>query len=146
MTTYERPVEYESIVLYDADCPYCSAATKALRHVDDLGALSWDEAASQSFLTAQFGEMPFAIILVDSAEDRVYVGKSAAQELATRAGLPDLVGELVENEFDRIEAVVEKLGGHEQSPDDFHGEYELTADAREAFEELSYMAWNLPSR
>lgn len=146
MTTYERPVEYDSVVLYDADCPYCSAATKALRRVDDLGAVSWDEPAAQSFLQAQFGATPFAVVLVDADTERVYVGKAAARELADRAGLPDLVSDLVESEFDRLEAVVEKLGGHDRSPDDVHGEYDLTADARETVDELQYMAWSLPSR
>lgn len=146
MPQYERSVEYDSIVLYDADCPYCSAATKALRHIDDLGAVSWDEAAAQSFLEAQFGETPFAIMLVDTTDDRVYAGKSAARELARRAGLPDLLSEFVESEFDRIEAVVDKLGGHDEDVDEFHGEYELTEQGRDRFQELQYMAWSLPTR
>lgn len=146
MTEYERAMEYEAVVLYDADCPYCSAATKALRRVDSLGAVSWDEPAAQSFLDAQFGKTPFAVILVDAGEGRVYAGKDAARELASRAGLPDLVSDLVESEFDRVEAVVDKLGGHEADGDDFHGEFDLTADGRDAFDELAYMAWSLPER
>ncbi|MEF8786911.1 MAG: DUF393 domain-containing protein [Haloarculaceae archaeon] len=146
MTEYERAVEYEAVVLYDADCPYCSAATKALRRVDSLGAVSWDEPAAQSFLEAQFGKTPFAVILVDASEGTVYAGKTAASELASRAGLPELVSDIVEDEFDRIEAVVDKLGGHDVDSDDFHGEFELSDAGRAAFDDLEYMAWTLPAR
>lgn len=146
MTTYDRPVEYDAVVLYDADCPYCSAATRALRRVDGLGAVGWDEPAARSFLEAQFGEAPFAVVLVDAPRGTVHVGKDAARELAGRAGLPDLVGDVVADEFDRIEAAVDRLGGRDRSADDMHGEYELTDRAREAFDDLQYMAWSLPQR
>lgn len=146
MTEYERVTEYEAIVLYDADCPYCTAATKAVRRVEDLGAVSWDEPAAQSFLEAQFGETPFAVILIDTAAQRVYAGRTAASELASRAGLPELVSDIVESEFDRVESVVNKLGGHETEPDRFHGVFELTEAAESALDDLLYMAWTLPSR
>lgn len=146
MPKYERPVEYDAVVLYDADCPYCSAATKALRRTQHLGAVAWSEDAAQSFLDAQFGDTPFAIILVDSSEDRVYVGRDAARELAERAGLPNLLSDLVASEFDHVDAVVDRFGGHERRPDDWHGTYDLTAEALAQFDSLSYLAWSLPER
>lgn len=147
MTRYERAVEYEAVVLYDADCPYCSAATEALRRVDGLGAVSWSEEAAQTFLEAQFGETPFAVVLVDASEGRVYAGRSAAGELARRAGAPGLVSDLVEREFDRVEALVEWLDGHDEAADgEFHGVYDLTDEARERFDALAYLAWSLPER
>ena len=146
MTKYERPVDYNAVVLYDADCPYCSAATKALRQIDGLGAVSWGEEVAQSFLESQFGETPFAITLVDGAENRVYVGRDAAKELATRAGLPDMVSDLVGTEFDWIESAVETLGGHEEQSDDWHGVYELSNEGEIALDHLQYNAWSLPSR
>lgn len=146
MSTYERPTEYQSVVLYDADCPYCSAATKALKRVDGLGAVSWDEPVAQSFLQAQFGETPYAVVLVDEDAETVYVGSAAARELAGRAGLPDLVNDIIESEFDRLEATIDRLGGYDEPPSELDGQFELSAEASGVYPDLAYAAWTLPTR
>ncbi|WP_254533216.1 DCC1-like thiol-disulfide oxidoreductase family protein [Natrinema gelatinilyticum] len=145
MIRYERPDIYDSVIIFDADCPYCSAATKALRRVDGLGAVSWDASIAQSVLTAQFDDVPYAVILVDIEADRVYVGRNAARELADRAGLPDLVSDIVVSEFDRIERAIETISDRERDPDDVHGEVPLTVP-EDVIEELVYQSWSLPTR
>ena len=146
MTNYERATEYTKIVLYDANCPYCSVITKALHQVKDLGAVSWEEPPAQSFLEAQFGETPFTVIFVNVTEGQVYAGNAAARELALQTGIPNLISKIVENEFDRIDATINTLGGHETDTESFHGEFELTEDGRAAFDDLAYIAWTLPKR
>ena len=144
MVRYERPEEFDAVVIYDAECPYCSAATKALRRVDGLGAVSWHDDAAQAFLEDQFGEPLFAVFLVVPAERRLYAGKAAARELCDMAGMPELFGRLVERQFDRFERSVEWLSAHDRRPEDIDGEYPLAVGERR-LEALCYEAWTLPT-
>ena len=126
-------MEYDAVLIYDGDCPYCSVAATALRRVDAVGAVPWDGAAAQSFLDAQFGDQPFAMFLADERQSRVYAGRAAAAELAERAGTPSLVGSLVRENYDRIAAVVGAASGRERDPDDYHDIYPMADDARAQF-------------
>lgn len=145
MARYERATEFEAVVVYDAKCPYCSAATKALKRVSGLGAVSWHDDAAQRFLDAQFGEIPFAVFLVVPGENRVYAGRDAARELCRMAGIPELFGQLVEREFDRIERAVGSLSRADRRPDDIDGDYSIAEAAQGLLEELFYEAWTLPT-
>lgn len=131
---------FGSVLIYDGECPYCSVAATALEQVDDVGAISWYDDAAQSFLEAQFGETPFAMVLVDAAEQRVYAGRSAAEELARRAGMPDIVGSLVRDNYETIARVVGLASGRGRDPDDVHERYELTDRGGDAFESLAASA------
>ncbi|GAA5475449.1 hypothetical protein Hhis01_02878 [Haloarcula hispanica] len=62
---------YGSVLSYDGECPYCSVAAKALEQVEDIGAISWYEESAQSFLTAQFDDPPFAMVLIDQPAKQV---------------------------------------------------------------------------
>lgn len=124
-------MEYDAVLVYDGDCPYCSVAATALRRVEAVGAVPWSGDAAQAFLAAQFGETPFAMFLVDDRRGRVYAGRAAAKELAERAGTPGVVGSLVRDNYDRIAAVVGAASGRERDPDDYHAIYPL-ADAAAA--------------
>ena len=126
-------MEYDAVLIYDGDCPYCSVAAAALRRVDAVGAVPWDGAAAQSFLDAQFGDQPFAMFLADVRQNRVYAGRTAAAELAERAGTPSLVGSLVRENYDRIAAVVGAASGRTRDPDDYHETYPMADDARAQF-------------
>ncbi|RLM34661.1 DCC1-like thiol-disulfide oxidoreductase family protein [Haloarcula sp. Atlit-120R] len=128
---------FSSVLIYDGECPYCSVAAKALEQVDDIGAISWYDESAQSFLTAQFDEPPFAMVLVDRPTRRVYAGRAAAEELAGRAGLPDLVGSLVRENYERIAHVVGLASGRGREPDDVHERYRLTGGARDWFDTLA---------
>jgi len=132
--------QFESVLIYDGECPYCSVAARALERVQDVGAISWYEESAQSFLRAQFDATPFAMVLVDSAEETVYAGESAAEELTRRAGLPGLVGSLVRDNYETIARVVGVASNRGRDPDDIHEQYDLTAEGAERFEVLSLNA------
>jgi predicted DCC family thiol-disulfide oxidoreductase YuxK len=129
--------QFESVLIYDGECPYCSVAARALERVENIGAISWYDDAAQSFLQAQFGATPFAMVLVDTSEQRVYAGQSAAEELTQRAGLPELVGSLVRDNYETIARVVGLASGRGRDPDDVHERYDLTADGADAFGALA---------
>ncbi|WP_311174069.1 DCC1-like thiol-disulfide oxidoreductase family protein [Halobellus ordinarius] len=128
--------DYDAILIYDGECPYCSVAARALGKLDDVGAISWYDEAAQEFLRAQFDETPFAMFLVDRRRNRVYAGRSAAEELADRAGTPGIVGSLVRENYDRIAQVVGLASGRGRDPDDYHEIYPLADDAAGLFDGL----------
>jgi len=127
---------YDAVLIYDGECPYCSVAARTLEALDDVGAISWYDDTAQAFLEAQFGETPFAMFLVDSRRERVYAGRSAAEELADRAGTPGIVGSLVRQNYDRIAKVVGVASGRGRGPDDYHEIYPLGGDAAGLFDRL----------
>jgi predicted DCC family thiol-disulfide oxidoreductase YuxK len=129
--------QFESVLIYDGEFPYCSVAARALERVENIGAISWYDDAAQSFLQAQFGATPFAMVLVDTSEQRVYAGQSAAEELTQRAGLPELVGSLVRDNYETIARVVGLASGRGRDPDDVHERSDLTADGADAFGALA---------
>jgi hypothetical protein len=134
--------EYESVLIYDGECPYCSIAARALEEIDDIGAISWYDDPAQDFLEAQFGDTPFAMVLVDEREGTVYAGKTAAKELSDRAGMPGLVGSLVRDNYESIAKVVGLASGRGRDPDDVHERYELTEAGAAAFDALAANAEN----
>ena len=117
------------VLIFDGDCPYCSIAAVALRRLDDVETVPWEADPVGPFLDAQFGARPFAMVLVDPVERRVYAGRSAAEELAERAGTPGIVGGLVRDNYDRIAGVVGALSGRDRDPDDFHDAYDLSEES-----------------
>lgn len=126
----DRP---RSVLVYDGDCPFCSAASSALRRVDDAGVVPWKDEAAQAFLDAQFGETPFVLAFVDVDAEHVWVGREAARELCERAGLPVLVGDVVGENYEAMADAVRRLGGADREPDQHHGAFPLTDAAAEAF-------------
>lgn len=135
---------YDAVLVYDGECPYCSVAALALRELPALGAVSWYDDDARAALEAQFGATPFAMVLFDRRRDRVYAGRSAAAELAGRAGMPGLVGSLVRDSYDTITAVVGAASGRDRAPDDYHDEYAMTDAARGLFERLAAAAGREP--
>jgi hypothetical protein len=131
---------FESVLIYDGECPYCSVAARALERAQGVGAISWYETSAQSFLQAQFGGTPFAMVLVDATEETVYAGESTAEELTRRAGMPGLVGSLVRDNYETIARVVGAASNRGRDPDDVHEQYDLTAEGAERFEALSLNA------
>jgi len=125
-----------SVLIYDGDCPYCSVASAALRRLDDVRAVSWDDDAAQAFLRAQFDATPFAMVLVEPDTGTVHGGRAAAERLCDRAGTPELVGALVGDNYDRIASAVGALSGREREPADLHGTYRLREAARDCYEDL----------
>ncbi|OYR52901.1 DUF393 domain-containing protein [Halorubrum sp. Ea8] len=124
------------VLIFDGDCPYCSVAALALRRLEGVVAVPWEADPVGPFLEAQFGSRPFAMVLVDPGRSRVYAGRSAAEELADRAGTPGIVGGLVRDNYDRIADVVGTLSGRGRDPADVHETYRLTDAARDLVDDL----------
>ncbi len=128
------------VLIYDGDCPYCSMAAVALERLDDIAALSWYADPVEAFLHAQFDAQPFAMILVDPGRETVYAGRSAAQELADRAGTPEIVGSLVRQNYETIAGVVGSLTRRGRDPADYHDQYPLAAAAKPNLQRLEVAA------
>lgn len=133
-------MSYRGVLIYDGDCPFCSAASSALRRVRDVGIVAWDHEAAQAFLDAQFGAVPFALVFVDRADERVYVGREAARELCERAGLPVLVSDLVGDNYESLADAVRTVGDADREPDTYHGTFPLDEAARSAAATLAEQA------
>ncbi|NHN58787.1 MULTISPECIES: DCC1-like thiol-disulfide oxidoreductase family protein [Halorussus] len=134
--------DYHGVLVYDGECPFCSAAATALRRVEGVGAIEWADDPAQAFLEAQFGEAPFALAFADEREQRVYVGREAARELCDRAGMPVLVRDIVGDNYESIADAVRTVTGVEDDPDPYHGEYPMADAAAEAFDALAANAWH----
>ncbi|WP_144920107.1 thioredoxin domain-containing protein [Halorubrum salsamenti] len=132
------------VLIFDGDCPYCSVAAVALRRLEGVVAVPWEAEPVGPFLDAQFGSRPFAMVFVDPGERRVYAGRSAAEELAERAGTPEIVGGLVRDNYDRIAGVVGTLSGRGRDPADVHDTYDLTEAASELVDDLRPAASERP--
>ncbi|GAA0718047.1 hypothetical protein J2744_002820 [Halorubrum trapanicum] len=133
------------VLIFDGDCPYCSVAAVALRRLDGVVAVPWEADPVGPFLDAQFGSRPFAMVFVDPVERRVYAGRSAAEELAERAGTPGIVGGLVRDNYDRIAGAVGALSGRDRDPADFHDTYPLDDEAGEMVTSLRSAADEAPA-
>jgi hypothetical protein len=132
--------DYDAVLIYDGECPYCSVAAVALRRLRAIGAVSWYDDAAQSLLERQFGDVPFAMVLVDRRLGRVYAGRSAAEELADRAGTPGIVGSLVRERYDDVARLVGAASGRGRDPDDVHDVYPLGEAAAALFDDLARRA------
>ena len=134
--------DYHAVLVYDGECPFCSAAATALRRLDGVGAIAWGDDPAQAFLEAQFGETPFALVFADSRDERVYVGREAARELCDRAGMPVLVQDIVGDNYESLADAIRSVTGVEGEPEPYHGVYPLSEAGMEAFEELAANAWH----
>jgi hypothetical protein len=132
--------QHDAVLVYDAECPYCSATARAFRRLRGVGTVSWYDETAQELLRAQFGETPFAVVLVDRRQRRIYAGRSAAEEVAERAGAPDVVSSLVRDRYDELAWVVGVASGRDREPDDYHDVYPLAEDAAALFDDLAARA------
>lgn len=129
--------EYGGVLLYDGDCPFCSAAASALRRVEDVGVVPWDDEAARAFLRAQFGEVPFALVLADRERERLWAGREAARELCDRAGLPVLVRDVVGEDYERLADGIRRVSGLDREPDPYHDVYPMAEAARDRYAALA---------
>lgn len=136
----DEPHQFGSVLLYDGDCAFCSAASRALRHLDEIGVVPWNHPTAQSFLVTQFGEAPFALMLVDREAETIWAGRAAAQELCARAGMPSLVEDIVAESYDEVADAVRSVSGLDRDPDPIHGTFDLTQAATEEYPSLLSVA------
>ncbi len=129
-------VSDQDVLIFDAECPYCTVAASTLRRIDNLQLIGWDDPMAQRFLEAQFEDVPFAMALIESGEGQVHMGRAAAARLAMRAGSPALMGTLVRTQYDRIAETVGRLSGRARAVDDVGGHYDLTDRAIACIDDL----------
>ena len=137
MTASDSQSRFTGVLLYDGDCPFCSAASTAVRRLEDVGVVSWDDPAAQAFLEAQFGEAPFALFFVDIEAETVWAGRAAARELCERAGMPVLVQDIVDENYERLADAIRFVSGVDREVDPYHDAYPLAADAAAKFDALA---------
>lgn len=135
---------YDSVLIYDGDCPFCSAAASAMRRVEGVGSVSWHDEAAQAFLTALFDDVPFALVLVDREAETVFVGREAARELCERAGVPALVGDIVGDNYESLADAIRTVTGVDGDPDPYHDVVPLPPAASERYDELATAADSMP--
>lgn len=128
---------YHAVLVFDGDCPFCSAAASALRRLDGVGVVPWEHGSAQAFLNAQFGDTPFALVFVDREDGLVWTGREAARELCDRAGVPALVQDVVRDNYESIADAIRTVTGVEGEVDEHHGCFPLAPPAAEAFDGLA---------
>jgi hypothetical protein len=123
-----------SILVYDGRTRWFRLAAEAFsRCADDIVAVPWESEAVQSFLEAQFGDRPFAFILIEG--DRVHVGSETVEAVLRRRGVTTAVSRF----FKRVYPVAGPPFGrlvHNQEPADLDGTFPLADGAREHIDPL----------
>ncbi|SEV82907.1 DCC1-like thiol-disulfide oxidoreductase family protein [Natrinema salifodinae] len=137
MTTADPQSEFTGILLYDGDCPFCSAASTAMRQLDSVGVVPWDDPAAQAFLEAQFDETPFALFFADIEAETVWSGRAAATELCKRAGMPVLVQDIVDGNYEQFADAIQSVVGADRELDPYHDAYPMADDAAALFDRLA---------
>ena len=135
MSDPEPPVT--GVLLYDGDCPFCAAASTAVRQLETVGVVQWDDPTAQSLLEAQFDETPFALFFVDGDAGRIWAGRAAAGELCRRAGMPVLVQDIVDENYERLADAIGFVAGVDREIDPYHDEYPLSDEAAALFDDLA---------
>lgn len=128
---------FTGILLYDGDCSFCSAASTAVRQLESVGVVPLDDPVAQAFLEAQFDDTPLALFFVDGNEETVWAGRAAASELCDRAGMPVLIQDIVDANYERFADAIRTVSGLDRDVDPYHGEYPLTEAATASFDELA---------
>lgn len=119
----------QSVLLYDGSRAVFRSLAAAVERHAGLVLVPLESGTGCAFLDRQFGERPFAFLLVE--DGRVYAGRSAISRLLERYGVSD-----------RVTAAVERLyavGGdpfgrvvHGAEPADLDGEFPLDGGAETA--------------
>ena len=117
----------QSVLLYDGSRPLFRRLARAVeRRADGLALVPLGSETGAAFLDRQFGERPFAFLLV--AGDRVYAGGTAISQLLERYGAGERLTALAERLYD--------VGGdyfgrvvHGAEPADIDGQFTLDDDA-----------------
>ncbi len=131
---------FAGVLLSDGDCPFCSAASTAVRQLESVGVVAWSEPAAQRFLEAQFDEAPFALFFADREAGTVRAGRAAATELCERAGMPVLVQDIVGENYERLADAVRAVSGTDREIDPYHDAYPMADDAAALFDDLAASA------
>jgi hypothetical protein len=123
-----------SLLIYDGSTPWFRTVAATLTgRTDDLVPVAWEDPAVQAFLDAQFGDRPFAFLLVEGAS--VHAGEAAVARLLERWGVDPPVADLLERLYPPVSGPFGRAV-HGREPAALHGTFELTDAARDRLEPL----------
>jgi len=123
-----------TLLIYDGSTRLFRAVADTIaRFSETLTLVPWESDAVQAFLRAQFGDPPFALVLIDG--NAVYVGESAVghalDDLDVAAPVSDLVTQLYPAFAAPFGRVV-----HGKAPAEIHGTFKLDEAAAAHIESL----------
>lgn len=118
-----------AVLIYDGRRRVFRAVAHAVgRRLDDVRPVTWQSDAAQAFLHAQFGEQPFAFLLVD--DEAVHAGGTTIARLLRGQGVDDRIAGRIERLYGPISGPFGRLV-HGRTPADLEGRFPLTDAARE---------------
>lgn len=122
-------MESPAVLIYDGRRRVFRTAARAVaRGLDGVRPVAWESAAAQSFLHAQFGERPFAFLLVD--DEAVHAGGRTVARLLRARGVDDRLATRLERLYEPVSGPVGRLV-HGRTPADLEGTFPLTDAARD---------------
>ncbi|WP_424002204.1 hypothetical protein ACOZ4I_01185 [Haloarcula salina] len=123
-----------TLLIYDGRTRLFRAAAEAIsRFTETLTLVPWESDAVQAFLRAQFGDPPFALVLIDG--DAVHVGEAAVGRALDDLDVARPVTDLVEQLYPAVAAPFGRVV-HGKAPADIHGTFRLDDTAKAHIEPL----------
>lgn len=122
-----------SVLVYDGGNRWFRAAADALACRTDLVPVPWGSERARAFLDAQFGERPFAFVLVE--DDVVHVGPETVERLLRRRGASASVAAAAGRAYPRVAGPFGRVV-HGRAPADLAGTFPLAPEARAHLEPL----------
>ncbi len=123
-----------SLLVYDGSNALFRAAAEAVTgRSERVAAVRWGAEPVQSFLEAQFGDRPFAFILVEG--DAVHVGEETVGRVLRRGGVAEPVVEGLRRTYSAVAGPFTAVV-HGRRAADLHGTFELRPEAAAHLEEL----------
>jgi hypothetical protein len=121
-------MEPPAVLIYDGRRRSFRVVARAVaRGLDGVRPVAWGSDAAQAFLRAQFGERPFAFLLVD--DEAVHAGGRTVARLLREQGVDDRLAARVERLYGPVSGPLGRLV-HGRAPADLEGTYPLTDAAR----------------
>ena len=121
------------LLVYDGSDPAFRRGIRALTCGTDLRPVPWESDPVQAFLAAQFGDRPFAFLLVEG--DRVHAGSETVARVLERRGVDGRLGALLRRAYPATAAPLGRLV-HGREPADVDGTFPLDERAATHLEPL----------
>lgn len=123
-----------TLLIYDGSTRLFRAIADTIaRFSETLTLVPWESDAVQAFLRAQFGDPPFALILIEG--DAVHVGEAAVGHALDDLNVATPVTDLVEQLYPAVAAPFGRVV-HGKAPADIHGTFRLDETAKTHIESL----------
>lgn len=117
-----------SLIVYDAECPYCTGTAKIASLSRQFEAAPFRSDEAQRVLNQAFAEPGFTLFLFRA--DRVYWGDEAAREISEMLRFPQVLVSFFQKSYPKLVKLFSFLSGRDEgfrSPE--HGECEKCSTA-----------------